>query len=132
MESPDVRQRTMRAVKSKDTAPEILVRRLLHARGFRYRLYRKDLPGCPDLVFPARRKLIFIHGCFWHGHSCARGARVPVQNRDYWTAKITRNRERDRKVIAALESLGWDAMVVWECELKEPLVVAQRLEKFLR
>src|ERR1700719_94774 len=107
MESPEVRRRTMQAVKSKNTAPELLVRSLAHRMGYRFRLHRKDLPGKPDLVFPGTRKAIFVHGCFWHGHDCARGARVPKTNRDYWRAKIARNRARDLKTLAVYEAMGW-------------------------
>ena len=89
------RSATMRAVKGKDTKPELLVRRLVHGMGYRYRLHRKDLPGKPDLTFAGRRRVIFVHGCFWHGHDCARGARVQKNNRDYWLGKIGRNRGRD-------------------------------------
>src|ERR1017187_4128178 len=106
-DSPEVRRRTMRAVKSKDTAPELTVRRLAHGMGYRFRLHRKDLPGKPDLVFPRLHRALFVHGCFWHGHDCARGARVPVQNRAYWTQKIERNHERDKTAQASLRTLGW-------------------------
>ncbi|MGO9095598.1 MAG: very short patch repair endonuclease [Bryobacteraceae bacterium] len=130
VESPEVRRRTMQAVKSRDTAPEMVVRRLLHARGFRYRLHRRDLPGCPDLVFSRRRKVVFVHGCFWHGHSCARGARMPKANADYWTAKIDRNRLRDAKTTARLLSEGWDVLIVWECEIANA-GLSRRLIEFL-
>ena len=92
---PEKRSAVMRRVRAKDTTPERTVRRLLTALGARYRLHRKDLPGKPDIVMPGRRLVLFVHGCFWHGHDCARGARVPKANRDYWTAKVTRNRARD-------------------------------------
>jgi DNA mismatch endonuclease (patch repair protein) len=131
MDTPEIRRRTMQAVKSKDTAPERAVRRLLSARGYRYRLHRKELPGCPDLVFSGRRKVIFIHGCFWHGHDCARGSRVPVNNRDYWVRKVARNRERDDSALAALAEMEWDVMVVWECELKDDDRLLRRLTRFL-
>src|SRR5579863_2115314 len=96
-ETPEQRSRIMGAVKGSDTAPEMMVRRMAHRMGYRFRLHRKDLPGKPDLVFPGLRKVVFVHGCFWHGHDCTRGARVPIRNRDYWTAKIARNRERDKR-----------------------------------
>jgi DNA mismatch endonuclease, patch repair protein len=131
MESPKLRRRTMQAVKSKDTGPEMTVRRLLHARGFRYRLHRKDLPGCPDLVFPSRRKVIFVHGCFWHGHDCARGARVPKTNVEYWTAKIGRNRSRDATAVKQLRRDGWGVLVLWECKLNQRDLL-KRVESFLR
>lgn len=130
-ETPERRSRIMRAVKSRDTKPELAVRRLLHGLGYRYRLHREDLPGKPDLVFPARRKAIFVHGCFWHGHDCPRGARVPSRNRDYWTAKIARNRLRDRTTIARLADAGWDSLTVWECELKDRETLTAKLVAFL-
>ena len=131
MESPEVRRRTMQAVKSKDTAPELLVRSLAHRMGYRFRLHRKDLPGKPDLVFPGRRKAIFVHGCFWHGHDCARGARVPLSNRDYWTKKIARNRERDCAACAALALSGWTYLILWECDLVNEKGLKAQVRKFL-
>jgi DNA mismatch endonuclease (patch repair protein) len=128
MTTPDeLRSRTMRAVKCKDTKPEWIVRRLLHAAG--YRLHVKGMPGKPDLVFPGRRKVIFVHGCFWHGHDCARGDRQPKANAEYWSAKIARNRERDLKHLVALRAYGWKVKTIWECETRENLVL--RLKKFL-
>ncbi|MGT2515171.1 very short patch repair endonuclease [Sphingomonas panni] len=122
MKTPDEqRSRIMRAVQSKDTKPEMLVRRALHRLSYRFRLHRKDLPGSPDIVFPGRRKVIFVHGCFWHGHSCKRGARQPKENADYWRAKIARNVARDREAQAALIGLGWTPLTVWECELRDDL-----------
>lgn len=126
-----LRSRTMRAVKSKDTAPELRVRRLLHGMGYRYRLHRKDLPGHPDLVFAGRKAVIFIHGCFWHGHDCRRGARMPKTNADYWTVKIGRNRERDARALNALAEQGWRALTLWECELKDESALRQTLRAFL-
>lgn len=130
-ETPEQRSRIMRAVKGADTTPELAVRRLVHGMGFRFRLHRKDLPGKPDLTFPRLRKVIFVHGCFWHGHDCARGARVPVQNRDYWTRKVARNVERDRDAQAALQRLGWKSLVVWECEIKDQDRLRRALRRFL-
>jgi DNA mismatch endonuclease (patch repair protein) len=106
----------MRAVKSKDTTPEMIVRRLLHGLGYRYRLHRKDLPGNPDLVFPGRRKVVLVNGCFWHGHDCARGARLPKANSNYWRAKIGRNVARDAHNLETLQHAGWQVLTVWECE----------------
>lgn len=120
----------MQAVKGKDTKPEWIIRRLLHSAGYRYRLHVKELPGKPDLVFPGRSKVIFVHGCFWHGHHCARGDRPPKTNAAYWTAKIERNKIRDRQHIATLRRQGWKVRTVWECELKKPAIVA-RLKSFL-
>jgi DNA mismatch endonuclease (patch repair protein) len=111
------RSAVMRAVKSKDTAPEMHVRRFVHALGYRYRLHRDDLPGKPDLVFPRLKRVIFVHGCFWHGHQCIRGSRVPKTNREYWMRKIERNCRRDMASIEALTSMGWSTHIVWECQL---------------
>ena len=107
----------MRAVKSKDTTPELRLRRALHALGYRYRLNVKDLPGKPDLVFPKHRTILFVHGCFWHGHNCKRGRRIPKSNTQYWREKIRKNRTRDRKHKKALEALGWRVITVWECQI---------------
>lgn len=131
IETAEVRRRTMQAVKAKDTAPEMMVRRLAHRLGYRYRLHRRDLPGTPDLVFPARRKVILVNGCFWHGHDCARGARRPKQNANYWREKISRNEERDAKARESLQLMGWNILVIWECELKELTQVRQVLSGFL-
>jgi len=130
-ENPEQRSRIMRAVKGADTTPEMVVRHLAHSMGYRFRLHRKELPGKPDLAFPGLRKVIFVHGCFWHGHGCARGARVPVQNRDYWTQKVARNMERDMNVQFALQRLGWKRLVVWECEIKDPDRLRRTLRRFL-
>ena len=129
--TPEERARVMRAVKGKDTKPEMIVRRLAHGMGYRFRLHRKDLPGKPDLVFPGRRKVIFVHGCFWHGHDCARGSRQPKQNADYWRNKIGRNVQRDAANLKTLEAQGWQALVIWECEMKDREALADRLKAFL-
>jgi len=121
----------MRAVKSRDTKPEMQVRRVLHKMGYRYRLHRKDLPGKPDLVFGLRRKVIFVHGCFWHGHDCKRGARQPAANADYWRAKIVKNVRRYAEQVAALEADGWAVLTLWECKLKDEDALRQRLRAFL-
>ena len=131
-ETPEQRSRIMRAVKGHDTAPELIVRRMVHAMGFRFRLHRKDLPGKPDLVFPKLHKVVFVNGCFWHGHDCARGARAPKANAEYWRAKISRNSLRDAANAMALKDKGWRAAVIWECELKEPARVKKELAAFLR
>lgn len=111
------RRRTMQAVRSRNTKPELQVRRLLHAMGYRYQLHRRDLPGTPDIVFTRRKKVIFVHGCFWHGHDCKRGNRQPVRNAEYWRAKIARNVERHREQTAKLRDLGWCVLTLWECDL---------------
>lgn len=127
----EARSRTMRAVKSRDTVPEMTVRRMVHAMGKRYRLHRTDLPGKPDLTFPRLKKIIFVHGCFWHGHDCKRGARLPKENADYWANKINRNKERDANAQAALVSMGWDVLVIWECQLKDREALNNLLVRFL-
>lgn len=116
--TPGQRSAVMRAVKSSNTKPEIALRKALFALGYRYRLNVKTLPGKPDLVLAKHRTVIFVHGCFWHGHDCKRGGRVPKTNRAYWTAKIARNQARDAGNEAALKALGWRVITVWECELK--------------
>jgi DNA mismatch endonuclease (patch repair protein) len=125
------RSAVMRRVKGRDTSPEMTVRKALTRLGARYRLHRKDLPGAPDIVLPGRRIALFVHGCFWHGHDCARGARVPKQNRDYWVAKVARNRARDAANLAALHDAGWRVETLWECELKDEGALAARLERLL-
>lgn len=121
----------MQAVRGRDTGPERIVRRLARQLGYRYRLHRKDLPGKPDLAFVGKRKVVFVHGCFWHGHDCARGARVPVHNRKYWVEKIERNRTRDAAHATALRKDGWKMLVIWECDLRNEPRVTRRLERFL-
>ena len=131
IETPELRSRIMRAVKSRDTKPEMLTRRTVHGMGYRYRLHRKDLPGKPDLAFPSRRKAIFVHGCFWHGHDCPHGSRKPKSNRDYWETKISRNRERDARSEAALKQDGWRVLTIWECEMKDETALKSQLRLFL-
>ncbi|MFI4975707.1 MAG: very short patch repair endonuclease [Caulobacterales bacterium] len=128
---PEKRSSVMRQVKGVDTTPERRVRRLLTALGARYRLHRKDLPGKPDVVMPGRRLAIFVHGCFWHGHDCARGARVPKANRDYWVAKVARNRARDAAARAALVAAAWRVETIWECDLKHPAALKARMAAWL-
>jgi DNA mismatch endonuclease (patch repair protein) len=122
---PEKRSAVMRAVKSRDTKPELKVRRAAHALGLRFRLNRADLPGKPDLVFPAKRTALFVHGCFWHGHDCPRGARMPQNNRDYWQAKISRNMARDKASLAALRKLGWTPRVIWECQTRDDAALSR-------
>ena len=128
---PEKRSAVRRRVKGKDTGPERQVRRLIWGLGARYRLHRADLPGKPDIVLAGRRLAIFVHGCFWHGHDCARGARVPKANRDYWTAKVGRNRARDVAAGAALEAKGWRVETIWECDLKDRDALAARVRGLL-
>lgn len=128
---PYDRSAVMRAVKSRDTGPERAVRAMLRRIAPGYRLNRADLPGKPDIVYGRLKLAIFVHGCFWHGHGCPRGARMPKTNADYWRAKIARNRARDAGVLAALAALGWRTIVVHECELKTPEALAARLAEAL-
>ncbi|GGH05878.1 very short patch repair endonuclease [Alsobacter metallidurans] len=125
------RSAIMRAVKSADTTPERLVRRLLRGIAPGYRLHRKDIPGRPDVAYVGRKAAIFVHGCFWHGHDCVRGARTPKANREYWIAKIARNRARDAAAQAALAERGWRSLVVWECETRDEAALAERLRAFV-
>lgn len=129
--SPQKRSAVMRRVKGRDTTPEMQVRKALTKLGARYRLHRKDLPGKPDLVLPGRKLAIFVHGCFWHGHDCARGGRVPKQNREYWVAKVGRNAARDARSRDALTATGWRVETIWECELKDALGLETRLRALL-
>jgi len=125
------RSAVMRRVKGRDTTPELRVRRALTALGARYRLHRADLPGKPDIVMPGRKLAIFVHGCFWHGHDCARGSRVPKDNRDYWVGKVQRNRARDERSREALSALGWRVETIWECGLKDAAALKARLRNLL-
>lgn len=128
--TPEQRRRIMQAVRSKDTGPELVVRRVLHGMGYRYRLHRADLPGTPDIVLVSRRKVILVHGCFWHGHCCPKG-RLPKSRLDFWRAKIDRNRQRDLSKTEQLEALGWRVLVVWQCETGDLEVLAARLRDFV-
>lgn len=129
-ESLETRSRIMRAVKSENTTPEKIIRRLLTNWGYRYRLNRKDLPGKPDIVLSRLRKVIFVHGCFWHGHHCKRGNRTPKNNQAYWEEKIKKNKLRDRQNNQALRQENWKVFIVWECELKNNKTHS-RIKKFL-
>ena len=123
----------MAQIRATGTKPEMAVRRMVHAMGYRYRLHRRDLPGTPDLVFPARRKAIFVHGCFWHQHgdpNCMK-ASVPKSNQDYWLPKLKRNAERDADNQRKLIELGWKPMIIWECELEPEAEIAGRIREFL-
>lgn len=120
----------MRKVRQKDTGPEVSIRKLLFRLGYRYRVNVKNLPGKPDIAFTKRKKVIFVHGCFWHGHGCQKG-RLPKSRLDYWKPKIRANRQRDKANLQALKELGWDTLVVWQCELSELDAVKQHLLNFL-
>lgn len=126
------RSAVMRAVKSTNTTPELRVRRAATSLGLRYRLHRADLPGKPDLAFPGRRVALFVHGCFWHGHDCARGARKPATNAEYWTAKIARNTARDARNLADLKAMDWRSVVIWECETRDSETLANLIRKRLK
>jgi DNA mismatch endonuclease (patch repair protein) len=121
----------MAGIRGKNTRPEIAVRSLLHRLGYRFRLHRKDLPGKPDIVFPARRKVIFVHGCYWHMHDCRWGRVVPATNTEFWQTKRRGNCERDVKTQAALAGQGWLALTVWECETKDMATLEEQLKRFL-
>ncbi len=122
----------MRAVKGKNTAPEIIVRKLIFSIGYRYRLHGSHLPGNPDIYFSLKKKAIFIHGCFWHGHICKRGDRKPSNNQAYWINKISRNKARDDKNLQLLSSEGWSTLVIWECELKDTKSLLHKIISFLK
>jgi DNA mismatch endonuclease (patch repair protein) len=121
----------MAGVRTKHTDIELAVRRLVHSLGYRYRLHRTGLPGTPDLIFPARRKVIFVHGCFWHRHEGCRKGRIPVMRREFWETKLSRNVARDQHVIGELNALGWRALVVWECELADRASLVTTISRFL-
>ncbi|MGH7927587.1 MAG: very short patch repair endonuclease [Candidatus Binatia bacterium] len=127
------RRAIMRAVRPRDTKPELTVRSLIHRLGYRFRLYNHRLPGCPDLVFSSRRKVIFVHGCFWHRHSCKRGRSTPSTRADFWQKKLESNRRRDIRTRQQLRRLGWGVMVVWECQTVPSRLdcLATRLTRFL-
>jgi DNA mismatch endonuclease (patch repair protein) len=124
------RSENMRAIRGKDTKPELEVRRLVHGLGYRFRLHRADLPGKPDLVFPARRKVIFVNGCFWHSHACKSGL-TPNTNRDFWLPKLSQNKTRDARNLDALTLQGWKVLVIWECELKDTPALCLTVRRFL-
>jgi|SRR6185437_7963437 len=124
------RSANMRAIRSKDMKPELAVRSLVHRLGYRFRLHGTDLPGKPDLVFRSRRKVIFVHGCFWHSHDCSK-AHLPKSNQDYWKPKLQRNQARDVKHIEALAAAGWQTLVIWECETGDISLVGKKITKFL-
>jgi DNA mismatch endonuclease (patch repair protein) len=125
------RSANMRAIRSADMKPEMMVRRLTFSLGYRYRLHRKSLPGKPDLVFGPRRKVIFVHGCFWHQHPICIDGRMPKSNTVYWDKKLARNIERDAENLAALEAAGWKSLVIWECQTKDQKKLAAKIKRFL-
>ena len=124
------RRRIMQSVGTKDTGTELVVRRLLHRLGYRYRLHQKQLPGRPDIVLPGRKKAVFVHGCFWHGHECQKG-RAPKSKLDYWGPKLDANRERDARKEAELRALGWDVATIWQCQTADRQALEKSLVSFL-
>lgn len=133
MDALSVEQRSelMSRVRSRDTRPELRVRRLTHRLGYRYRLHRRDLPGSPDLVFPGRRSVVFVHGCFWHRHPGCRNTRTPKSRVEFWTRKFADNVARDERNQAELSALGWRHLIIWECETADTAGLAQRIIEFL-
>ncbi|MGO8737432.1 very short patch repair endonuclease [Rhodoblastus sp.] len=131
--SPNARSERMARIRGRDTKPELTVRRLVHHLGYPYRLHRRDLPGCPDLAFGKRRKVIFVHGCFWHRHgdSACKLSRLPKSRLDFWLPKLEANRARDAMDQDRLRGLGWDVLVIWECQLRDRVLLAERIRTFL-
>lgn len=130
--SQEKRSEIMSKVRNKNTKPELTVRSLAHRLGYRFRLHRKDLPGKPDLVFPKFKKVIFVHGCFWHGHDCKAGKNRPKSNIEFWEKKLSGNIERDKKNLKALSKLGWEPLIIWECETKNHAQLSNSIQQFLQ
>lgn len=129
--STEIRSKTMSRIRSKDMVPEMFVRRLVYGMGYRYRLHQSDLPGKPDLVFLSRKKIIFVHGCFWHQHTKCKDGHLPKSNVKYWRPKLERNVQRDRDALRELKELEWDVLVVWECEIKDQKLLSAKINQFL-
>lgn len=129
--TPEKRSEIMSLVRPKDTTPELAVRRIAHKLGYRFRLHGKLLPGRPDLVFAGRKKVVFVHGCFWHAHEGCPKARPPKSRPDYWIPKLSANKERDIRTLSELQALGWKSLVVWQCELKAGEKLARKIDRFL-
>jgi DNA mismatch endonuclease (patch repair protein) len=129
--SSEGRSENMRRIRSKNTRPELIVRKFLHSMGYRYRLHEESLPGNPDIVFKKLRKIVLVHGCFWHMHGKCREGRIPNSRREYWESKLLRNAERDARNLAELQKLGWKVLTVWECELTNWEETSNMLTKFL-
>lgn len=125
------RKYCMSRIRGKDTKPEMIVRRLIHSLGCRYRLHVRSLPGCPDLVFPHRKKVIFVHGCFWHRHNCRYGRVKPSTRKKFWQAKLEGNKERSKRDRRSLQKQGWRVLTIWECQTKKPNKVIDRIVDFL-
>lgn len=130
--SPAARSANMSKIRNSNTKPELTVRRIAHRLGYRFRLHRRDLPGSPDLVFPVRKAVVFVHGCYWHGHGCKRGGRGSKSNVDYWGPKLSRTKARDEAAVRALEADGWSVLTLWECELASSDEIERQLRAFLR
>lgn len=130
--TPEQRSRIMASIVSRDTSPEKVVRNLLHKIGYRFRLHRKDLPGCPDILLPRHRKVILVHGCFWHWHRGCKLFRMPKSRPDYWFPKLTRNRMRDKKNYTMLRKLGFEYLVIWECQTRDEEKLATTVGSFMR
>ena len=128
---PEERSRVMASVRSVNTKPEIFVRSLLHRMGFRFRMHRRDLPGCPDICLPKYGSVIFVHGCFWHGHGCPRGTLLPKTNADFWATKLAGNVARDARQLSQLSMQGWRVLVIWECELRNDERASAQVRRFL-
>jgi DNA mismatch endonuclease (patch repair protein) len=128
---PSRRSEIMRSIKGKNTSPELAVRSLMYRMGYRYRLHIKELPGCPDIVFPRRQKVIFVHGCFWHSHRKCKKATIPKSNVSFWTEKLLRNKERDATNRRMLKKLGWQVLTIWQCDLKRLENLQDKLRRFL-
>lgn len=128
---PAQRRKCMAAIRGKNTKPELIVRRIAHRLGFRFRLHASDLPGKPDLVFRSRRAVIFVHGCFWHLHSCRKGSIAPINNASFWEMKRRSNSDRDKRTLKMLRRGGWKAMTIWECQTRDIAKLAARISTFL-
>lgn len=128
--TPESRSALMSRIRQRDTAPELVVRRLLHGMGYRFRLHRRDLPGTPDIVFPSRKLALFVHGCFWHGHGCSKG-RPPKSSTSYWSGKLSANKDRDARKQHELEAMGWRVETIWQCQLKDLSSLGERLTLLL-
>lgn len=129
--TPEKRSWIMGRVKGRDTKPEILVRSMIHRMGLRFRLHRRDLPGSPDIVLPKHKKIIFVHGCFWHGHKGCLRSKRPITNIEFWNKKLDQNIERDKRFQRILKEAGWDVLVVWQCETSKPDKLLRKLGRFL-
>jgi DNA mismatch endonuclease, patch repair protein len=129
--SPARRSAMMARIQSRNTRPEMAVRQTAHRLGYRFRLHRRDLPGSPDLVFPRRKKIVFVHGCFWHSHEACKFACTPKSNIEFWKSKLAKNAERDARVKGELEFMGWDVLVIWECETVDENFIISRLQEHI-